>query len=440
MSLWMVLLGTVLFELWVLRRLKFDGIVVATVLAGTLVQVRYLGYTSLSERNYDGPSHVEYLLSIARQMQLPDVAACGACGHPPLYYALAAAWSRLVTPSGGVPFELGLQWLSLLLFFGFVVVALSIFRSRIERPGALRLATALLVFWPSSVLNSVRVHNDALASPLILAAMYFVARWDEDHRSRDFYGALATAAAALLTKSTGYAAATTLVLFLLLDLRESGRRREGLGRLLAALLVLGATAFAAVAIRDPRAPSSLCQRVVGNACDGRYVPPVPDEHGRFVSFDLPDFVRRTDTVPDDPKRDYFLNRLAKSSLFGVIPLGEELASKRHRVLGAVISSLLLLMIAGCAVALPFLRGVAWRRYRVYVTATFVMVLLLVAFRLRLPNPFHEDFRHVFPVLVPCCLGYVLVVERLGRFRPWLRALGIAVALSMVVSSALFFAA
>ena len=211
-DLWIVLLGTVLLELYALRRLRFDRVVVALVLLGTVLQVDYLGYTSISERNYDGPSHIEYIQSIAQHHRLPDVFACGACGHPPLYYALAAAWSKVVVIGGWIPYELGLQWLSLLLFFGFVVFALSIFRSCTSQPATLRLATALVVFWPSSIINAVRVHNDALASLLMLGAMYFIARWDRDGIRRDFHLALLFCALALLTKSSGYALATTLVL------------------------------------------------------------------------------------------------------------------------------------------------------------------------------------------------------------------------------------
>jgi len=437
MSLWIVFVCTVLLEWWVLRRLRFDGFIVATVLAGTLLCLNYLGYTSIAERNSDGPAHVEYIQLIAGHLRLPDVYACGACGHPPLYYVLAAFWSTVVGLGGWIPFELGLQWLSLLLFFGFVVFALLIFRSCIEQPASLRLAAALVVFWPSSIINSVRVHNDALASLLMIASMYFTAQWDREDRPRDFYAALATAALALLTKSSGYAVAATLVLFALLRLRAP-RRRENLKQCAAAILVLAAAGALAVGVRDSRQPRTLCQKVAGHACDGRYVPPVADRPSRFVYFDAPRFVRRIDTLPDDPERDYFLNRFAKSSLFGVMPLEDELAGKRQEILGIVISSLRLVMVAVCAFALPFRRGVRWRTTRVYAAAAAIMFLFLLAFRIRAPNEFHEDFRHIFPALAPFCLGYVAIVERLGRFRPWLRKAGIAVGLSMVAASVAFF--
>ena len=256
-DLWIVLLGTVLFELYALRRLRFDWVVVALVLLGTVLQVDYLSYTSISERNYDGPSHIEYIQSIAQHHRLPDVFACGACGHPPLYYALAAAWSKVVVIGGWIPYELGLQWLSLLLFFGFVVFALLIFRSCTSQPATLRLATALVVFWPSSIINAVRVHNDALASLLMLGAMYFIARWDRDGIRRDFHLALLFCALALLTKSSGYALATTLVLFAAVRAISPGLRRESLKRCALAIVVLGSVAVGAVALRGPstRGPS-----------------------------------------------------------------------------------------------------------------------------------------------------------------------------------------
>ena len=162
-------------ELWVLRRLRFGWLVVGMVLAGLLVDWTYLGYTTINERNYDTLSHVLYVDYLIEHLRLPPVdILCTACGHPPLYYAVAALWSKVVLAGGWLPRELGLQWLSLLLSFGFVACALLLLRSFIEDARTFLLAAALVVFWPSSVLNSVRVHNDAMASVLGLAALYFI--------------------------------------------------------------------------------------------------------------------------------------------------------------------------------------------------------------------------------------------------------------------------
>jgi len=434
-----VFLSSAVVALCVLRRLRFDRRTIAIVLAGVALYADYLTYTSVSARNFDGLAHLYYIQAIAQNLRLPAMSACVACGHPPLYYALGAAWSRSLLAGGWMPFELGLQWLSLLLFVGFVVLALLVIRSFGVAPATQWLAAALVVFWPSSVLNSVRVHNDALASPLILATVYFTARWDSQRHPRDFWLALVAAALAILTKASGYAAAAILILFALVHLRTTKFARRDVTRTAIAVVVLGAVAALAVFSRLEQSPHTLCLEVLGHACDGRYRPPVADTPSRFVLFDLPDFIRRMDAVPDYPKPDYFWNRFAKSSLFGVMPLGEEFQAARYTTLAVAIKLLLLAMVTICLCGAIFLRGVPWRRYRVYAAAVVTMLIFLMAFRIRVPNEFHEDFRHVFPVLVPFCLAHALVVDRARRVSGALYWTGVGVALLMIGSSVLFFA-
>jgi hypothetical protein len=404
-----------------------------------LLCVSYLGYTSVDERNYDGEGQVRYVQVIAQQARLPDLDECGPCGHPPLYYALGALWSKTVLAGGWLPLEKGLQWLSLLLFFGFAVVALVILRNAGVGRWTLRLAAALVLFWPSSIINSVRVHNDALASVLMLGAMYFIGRWDAGERPVHFYGALAAAALALLTKATGYTVAASLLFFVSLRLRPRASRPQRLRQLAIAVIVLAGAALLATSFRHSRSPKTVCQQVLGHACDGRYVPAVVERPSRYLYFDVPDFVGRLDVSLRAPGHDYFLNRLAKSSLFGVMSLGDELGSERHQWLGAAMSVLLLLMVGCSALALPpLVRGARLRKYRAYVVGAAFMFAFLLAFRLRAPNEYHEDFRHIFPTLVPFCLGYAGVVGRVGRSSRVLGAVGAVVGVAMVLASVAFF--
>lgn len=437
-TLWVVLAFTLGFQLAVLRRLRFDRVTVAIALAGTLLYVDYLTYTSVTERNYDGPSHIEYVLSIAEHARLPAVSACGACGHPPLYYAVGAVWAKVLSVFGQLPLELALQWLSLLLFVGFITLALLVLRSSCARSRTLWLAAALIVFWPSSVINSVRVHNDALANVLMLGALYFIAQWDRHGHTRHFYVALGISASAILTKASGYTVAVTLVFIALLRMHAAGWRKQELQRCVTAAVILAAATGLALGFRERPADNTICRTVLGNACYGRYVPAVVDEPKRFLYFDAKDFLERMDTVQEDPTRDYFLNRFAKSSLFGVMPLGDEFGSEHHRGLAVWISALLLGMLVVCLAALPFTSRERLRRYRTYLAASIIMLSFLVAFRLRVPNEFHEDFRHIFPVLVPFCLAYARAVERMEHVSRWLRLSGTALGLLMVSLSLAFF--
>src|SRR5207237_687866 len=143
--------------------------------------------------------------------------------------------------------------------------------------------------------------NDALASPLILAAIYFTARWDGARRPRDFWLALVASALAILTKATGYIAAATLILFALVHLRTTKAARRDVARTAIAIVLLGAVAALAVFSRLEQSPHTLCQEVLGHACDRRYVPPAPDTPGRFIFFDLPDFIRRMEATPHYPQ-------------------------------------------------------------------------------------------------------------------------------------------
>jgi Dolichyl-phosphate-mannose-protein mannosyltransferase len=433
-----ILLSGLATALVVLRRLRFDWVTIAIVLAGVALYADYLTYTVVSARNYDGLSHVAYIRTIAEHLRLPAMSACVACGHPPLYYLLGAAWSRTVLAGGWMPFELGLQWLSLLLFVGFVVLGLLVIRSFDVNPATQWLAAALVVFWPSSVLNSVRVHNDALASPLILAAIYFTARWDSQRSPRDFWLAVVASALAILTKASGYIAAVTLLLFALVHLRTSNVSRRDVARTALALVALSAVAVLAVVSRLEESPHRLCQEVLGHACDGRYMPPVPDTPSRFLFFDLPDFIRRMDAVPDYPRPDFFWNRFAKSSLFGILPLGDEFQAARYTALAIAMKLVLLVMVIACGCGAIVFRPVSWRRYRVYAAAVVTMLVFLVAFRIRVPNEFHEDFRHVFPALVPFCLAYALVVDRVRRVSAALYWTGLGIAVLMIGSSVAFF--
>lgn len=403
------------------------------MLAGTALCLEYVTYTSLAERNYDGPIHAAYVQYLSERGRLPELSSCQFCIHPPLYYALAALWSKLVLRSEWIPRELGLEWFSLLLFFGFVVFALLTVRRAAQNQLTRWLAALLIVFWPSSIIHSVRVHNDALASLLMMAAIYWLAEWDRDSRAGQLYAALGCTALALLTKASAYAMAATLLLFVCLRVRSKQEPTStSLRRCAGVVLVLFLAGFLAVRLRY--SGQGICQMALGRACYSRYVPPVPDSVARFVTFHPVDFLLRSDTVPDDP----FLNRFLKSVLFGVAPLGEDFDAARYQLIAGFMSALLLAMLAVCVWGATQLRGDTLRKNRVYLAAPVILFLALVGFRVSAPNEFHEDFRHIFPALAPFCLAYAGTVVRLRRCSKLLFYGGVAVALALAASSLAFF--
>jgi hypothetical protein len=300
-------------------------------------------------------------------------------------------------------------------------------------PATRWVATLLVVFWPSSIIHSVRVHNDALASLLMIASIYWLAEWDRRGERRDFYAALAAAALALLTKASAYAVAATLLLFVFLRLRSKQEPlRASVQRCALSILVLAAAGGLAASLRD--SGETVCQTLLGRACSGRYVPPVADTLGRFIAFHPGDFLSHIETEPADP----FLNRFLKSILFGVQPLGEDFDGPRHAALAGIFSGLLLIMVGVCLLGALGMRAPTLRRHRVYLAAPLILFGFLVGFRLLAPNEFHEDFRHIFPALVPLCLAYAKTTARWGSHRRALKYGGRAIALAMAFSSFVFF--
>ena len=73
-----------------------------------------------------------------------------------------------------------------------------------------------------------------------------------------------------------------------------------------------------------------------------------------------------------------------------------------------------------------------------ICAAACMLIFLAAFQFILPSPFHNDFRHIFPLLVPLCLLYAKVVERLRCLSTVLYKFGIVIAVLMIASSVAFF--
>jgi hypothetical protein len=273
----------------------------------------------------------------------------------------------------------------------------------------------------------------------MVAGMYFIMKWDRQGRPRDFYATVAVSALALLTKSTGYTLVLALLALAAWRLWSTRLARKNIQQLLVAIVVLLGAAVLAVTLRPPGSPSALCGKFLGHACD---VPPfffVDNQPSSYLYFDLPAFLADTSSFAYPPKHDYFLNGLAKSSLFGVMQLGRAFEGQPYKSLAVLISVLLLVMAATCAVVLPFIRrSVDWRKYRALMLATVSMLALLVAFRMLLPTPFHEDFRHIFPALVPFCLLYAKIVERLAGWSKALHGAGVAVGLLMVFASVAFF--
>jgi predicted membrane-bound mannosyltransferase len=402
--------------------------------------VGYLAYTGLTERSVDVLVELDYIRFIAHEGRLPSPDHCSVCHHPPLYFLSAAVWLKLVEATRLLRLETGLQVWSLVCFVGFVTCAMLTFRRFSTRPAVVRLATALVVFWPGSILTSVRVHNDVLASALMAGTLLFTVRWHQEDRPADLYRAAALAALGVLTKANAYA----IVLVLLVVCGQSLYRKRPflpqLERMAPAFVVIFAAAALGLSRKGPG--PTLCHRVLGVACNISSEHFVPNRPPNYLYFDLRAFLAEPffSSLAPNVDRDYFWNSLVKTSLFGTEVAGDpELGYRLNAELATVMSWLVLGMIVYALVGALGVSRAGLRRHGVLLVASAALVGSLIALRVLIPTPYHEDFRHVFPLVIPAGLLFAELVDRYRTRSPALAWVGYLLSVPLLLLSVLFFA-
>jgi hypothetical protein len=427
----------------IMRRLGFDRGLMAIVLGGAVFYLGYLTYTSDLERNYDGPEQFRYLGFVLDHGRLPAPTYCTICHHPPLYYAVAAGWIRVVMMTRLVSFPVGLQLLSWLLFLGFIGFAVLILKHFVRTRWVLYLATALVVFWPYSVINSVRVHNDALVYPLLAAAIYFVVKWRDRGSTRDLYLAAAFAGLGALTKSSAYILILSLGILLGWDWAQARRKGNQATNTLFAWLVLVVGVVLSSLDKLGWTRYEWRRRVLGAACYRPADGSRGDPWWQYLTFDLRTFCSEPFLIIHraEPDRDPFWMALLKSSLFGTYndAADPELSVGLYSDLARLLNVLFLAMLAVTLVGLVTITRQELRARGTLLLVGAVSVSLLMLFRMICPNPHHTDFRHVFPLVIPGALFFAESVARLRRRTRILGGVGYALGLLfLLVSVSVFF--
>ncbi|MBW2522718.1 MAG: glycosyltransferase family 39 protein [Deltaproteobacteria bacterium] len=441
--------GLFLALLWIaLRRLRLDVVTILLILGGFCLYLLYLTYTWYGERNYDGPEQLKYIQYIAEHRSLPPAGHCFICHHPPAYYLSAAAVYLLFQKTAlGDPIR-GVQLYSLLLSMLFILFAVLTVRLLTEDRRQIRLATALVVFWPYAIHNSVRVHNDTMVCTLMVVALYFVVRWYRESRSWQLYTAAAITAGGILSKSNGVILAVVLGVAVAAKLYRSRDRLRLLGRaaIVVAVLVaaVGANTIGKGNLLDdePSRGGPFCARVLGSACKMAMTEHIGNRPYNYLYFDTQSFFKEPFLIArhDGSGRQFFWNHLLKSSLLGThneVP-DRELAYELNRDVAAGLNILLFGMTAYLLAALLFLRRQAARRYWLIFTSLGVYLAFMAAFRILIPWSHHTDFRHVFPVLALMATLYAGAVALFRERQAVMEYVGYALAVPFLLLSVFYF--
>lgn len=277
----------------------------AGLLAGLALVVAWNAYSLNHERGYDGPAHIEYADTVAKDWRLPGKEVRGYY-NPPLFYVLAGLTNRLGEDVLGLSPEEKLTqgWNGLLLLASAVLL---LYAARLVFPGRRTLHVAALAFFclvPVTTRTAAMFHPEPLDLFLSLAGLTLAARM----LIRRSFGRRPAAVLGLvlglaqLSRTFGiYASASVGTVFLLAALWRYAPRRQ----------LLRALAVAALAAALVTGPWYLRQAI-------RYTNPIFDQ----PTVDKPLWERRPlsfyldpglPEVFTQPVRTSYLNRLVPTA-------------------------------------------------------------------------------------------------------------------------------
>ncbi|UTF59152.1 hypothetical protein [Gilvimarinus sp. DA14] len=386
---------------------------------GLVACTAYLSHTDSFTRTFDvyeGGGHRDYIHYLIEHQSFPLASEGWEYHQPPLYYTFAALVKVLLVDEVAGD-DRWAQWLALWLWVIFLWASLAALRLAFRaHPPALLLASLALCLWPSGIVHSIRIGNDVPLYAFYALGFFFTLRWWHSGARAALLWAAFWAACALLTKSNALALWAVLgCLWLLRSVRHGGGllrssiyRRQAIG----AAVVLGAFFSVAVAFNlgdnlwhyaQGQSEDWLLSNVSTTINPGLRVGNQP---ANYLVFDVPTFVQHPfiSSWSDEYGRQYFWNYVLRSSLSSeFFYRGESL-----QLWGKINGVLLLLMLAGqvyYSAAHSAVLDRARQVRRLYRAAPWILaivfpLLLLLAYRIKVPLSCNTDFRYVYMMLVP----------------------------------------
>lgn len=451
------ILATSFLMLWIAFRAGLTSGYAIAIISGIALRLFYLATTNYETRTHDVAAHLEYINHFVHAWVLPplDSAQGGAYFHPPFYYFIVSlfqsAVSALVQGDVALVYR-ALQWLSTTLSFGFLLFGLLIIQQvshyfqRAEDTTAATnikqllfvIASVLFACWPSAVLHSIRISNDAFLYLFFAGGMYYLMAWSESRSWRDLWFAALFAALATMSKANGVVLVPVAACMLFAAWWQAGFSIKRSVAKKIALLMLPPLIGAAIAFYPGVALKLQGKRThtyVSNINNVGADQIVGNEAQNLLWFDVKMFVTEPFTSPWDDKmgRQYFGNYLGKTGLFGEWRFNGGLARN-----SAVIISFCFLILSAL-ILYGFYRmprsGLA-RLSPLILTAGF---LLAAISHMRMSFPVNVDFRYILPIII-CYSVFAAAAHSVfvdtGRMR--LVIIGVATQLLFLISTLTFF--
>ena len=376
--------------LCILLRLKIGWVPLVLIIFGIVLRCIFVDAMSAPAKfGHDVDGHVSYVQYIVDNKKIPQSEDCWTCYHPPVYFALMApVWKSadMLNMHGDV----ALQMFSFLLSVAILIMGFLVMRVLLKG-SALNVATLVWTFWPVLILSCSRIGNDQLFYLLHIVCLWGGLGYIRNRNGRLLFVAVLASFLAVWTKSTGVITVGVCALSIL-----AGYFSPVGGFRLKKMEVASICLFLLVLVSCGLKFFTGSEELVNNAHSLNGKLRVGSDIVNFLYIDIRQLIGTPFTNPwdDELGRQYFLNYMQKTSLFGEFILLRDSAGRLFAE--ATNISFFVLVIYG-------LRGFWKRRME---RSWLVMVLQLVAFvsalavlRNQYPYSSSNDFRYIVPSLL-----------------------------------------
>lgn len=393
-SIWMKIVSVLFFSLLaglifsVGSRLRFDRRLLLIFFLGLLLRAGYTQETFFDERGHDTAGHIRYMQIIVDDHRIPEAKDCWSCYHPPVYYVASAGVWKISEWLSWSP-QNAVKWFDFLISLLALAFGLACIKN-ISWGTPRYIAALLWSVWPSFILASPRLGNDILFYAMHVVAFWGCIRYIKTNSAKYFIAAIAAAAGAYWTKSTGAVTFGVIGVTALVHLVPKFFMKWNKWDLVSLITMVAVGGIVLCRI--------LLGNVVGNAGGLDNSVLVQNDPGNFLFFDIRSFIVNPYTDPwhDELGRQFFWNYLAKTSLFGEFKL---LTTVPGLWLASLVSvSFLVLLGFGI---FGFVKT-KWDKVKILLTAQAVFFFAaMIALRLKFPFSCSNDFRYIVPVLLSC---------------------------------------
>lgn len=418
-------------------------------LAGLLLRVAYVLYTPYTMRQHDSYAignseghlaYIQYFLDHGLALPDFDPREVFQFYHPPLHHILAALWVKLNTLLG-VGFTQAVENIQALTLFYTSCATLCIYRIFQEfelRGKGLAIAWAITCFFPTFLLLSGYLNNDALCVMLMLATLLYAIRWYKRPSMRGILCIAVALGLGMMAKTNAAILAPALALLFLLKLIED---RGKLGTYIKQYLV-----FLAVCV-----PLGLWWSIYGYLRFGMplgYVPLLSSGVGQYIGdygvverlFGFSgDQLRSVFVTWENPREHTIGLALLKGAVFGEYNLEQTCAAVA--LPAKVLFYTNIALVVNSIIATVYVLGHKLRQLsaalKVFLAAVYACVFgSYVMFCFSYPHICTMDFRYIVPTFLFGALATGLALQHADK-KWWTRGTAVVVAVYCLCSALVY---